>query len=77
MHIASIASRTNVRDDRETPLLSEAGRADYRGDLRETRSEIFFASGLDKDFKNFPDGKIRRRTVEACSQQIGKRAFPF
>ncbi len=26
-HAASIASRSNVRDDREAPLLSEAGRA--------------------------------------------------
>src|SRR5579872_5994672 len=44
---ASIASRTQRYDDRETPLLrGGTGRA-YGVDLPDNESEIFFARGLD------------------------------
>ena len=43
---ASIASRTHVRDDRETPLIG-TGHGRYGFDLGETRSEIFFQTRLD------------------------------
>jgi hypothetical protein len=51
---ASTASRTNVRDDRETPL-SGTGRGAYVADLRVVRSEIFFEAGMDRIL---PDGQI-------------------
>jgi len=46
--VASTASRSNVRDDRETPLSVGRDSGKYGGDLREARSEIFFWEGLDR-----------------------------
>ena len=45
--VASTASRTYVRDDRDTPLVDEAGWADLRHISDKTNIEIFFAWGLD------------------------------
>ena len=39
---------SNVRDDREAPLLSEAGRAETTADLVFRKSEIFSEEGLNK-----------------------------
>jgi hypothetical protein len=41
---------SNVRDDREAPLLEEAGRGDHTTDLRFWKSEMFFDLRLDSDF---------------------------
>src|ERR1700681_686654 len=45
IHVHRIPPR--VRDDRETPLRG-AERANCKSDLPDARSEIFFATGLDK-----------------------------
>ena len=43
----------NVRDDRETPLLSGGDGGEDAGDLRKARSEIFLGEGLDMKCKSF------------------------
>jgi hypothetical protein len=55
VQLASTASRSNVRDDRDTPL--KAGRDDdgYSGDLGWLKTGIFFRRGLDR--ANQFDGK--------------------
>ena len=44
--LASTASRSNVRDDRETPLCG-TGRREYKFDLGCTRNGIFLPMGID------------------------------
>ena len=44
---ASTASRTHVRDDRDTPLLVEAGRGDGNMDFGKTEVKYFWLWGLD------------------------------
>jgi hypothetical protein len=46
--LASIASRSNVRDDRDTPLKAGRDGCGYRGDLGERETEIFLRGGLDR-----------------------------
>ena len=48
-----------VRDDRDTPLCGVDG-GSYETDLRETKREKFFESGLDRHFAKQPDGQISR-----------------
>ena len=54
---ASTASRTNVRDDRDTPLLPRRDGANITTDLGFGKSEIFFARGLDRGIKKQPVGQ--------------------
>ena len=49
----STASRPNVRDDREAPLLWERD-GDYKADLRFRKIRIFFQKGLDRGVKKSP-----------------------
>ena len=59
---ASTASRTHVRDDRETPLVG-TGWVGYRFDLGQARSELFLRRGLDRKFAEQPVGQITGRTI--------------
>ena len=45
--LASTASRSNVRDDRETPLCVGRDGKTYAGDLGQKGMEIFLQKGLD------------------------------
>jgi hypothetical protein len=45
--LASTASRSNVRDDRETPLCVGRDGWGYAGDLRQKGTKIFLPTGLD------------------------------
>src|ERR1019366_9608440 len=55
---ASTASRTYVRDDRETPLCVRRDGNGYRFDLGQARREIFLQMGLDSQFTYLPVGQI-------------------
>jgi hypothetical protein len=57
---ASIASRTDVRDDREAPLEWDGTIGITKSVSSKPRNEIFFAIGLDRLFENLPDGQISR-----------------
>src|SRR5437764_4820670 len=54
----SIASCTNVRDDREAPLFSGQDAGISAVDLPDSTSEIFFARGLDSEVVKQPVGQI-------------------
>ena len=54
----SIASCTNVRDDREAPLFSGQDAGISAVDLPDGTSEIFFARGLDSEIVKQPVGQI-------------------
>jgi len=60
--LASTASRSNVRDDRETPLCG-TGRRGFRSDLGRARTEIFFEKGLDSQSSEQPVGQISRVSI--------------
>src|ERR1700694_2207162 len=60
---ASIASRPNVRDDAYAPL-SGAGWGIDKAVSTKSRSEIFFAQGLDSKFAKLPVGQISCRHCE-------------
>ncbi len=55
---ASTASRANVRDDRDTPLLRARDSSRCTPDLGFGKSEIFFARGLDTISQTPPVGQI-------------------
>jgi hypothetical protein len=52
--VASIAPRTNVRDDRDTPLFEGTGWRYYAADLGQTQNEIFLRKGLDTISSDLP-----------------------
>ncbi len=60
---ASTASRSYVRDDRETPLMSGRDDMRYKCDLGCTETGIFFARGMDRKCGETPDGQISLRRV--------------
>src|SRR6266700_5934050 len=55
---ASTASHPNVRDDREPPLFSEWDGESCMSDLGQSRSDLFFARGLDTNSWKLPVGQI-------------------
>ena len=55
---ASTASRTNVRDDRDTPLLRVRDVRIDKAVSTKPRSEIFFQRELDLGISKQPDGQI-------------------
>jgi hypothetical protein len=58
---ASIASASNVRDDRETPLSVGRDGGSCKCDLGWVKTEIFLQAGLDRKFRTTPDGQISWR----------------
>jgi len=70
--IASIASRPNVRDDREAPLLWERDDGINKAVSTKPRSEIFLRRGLDSEIEKLPVGQISWH-LAATSMWIFKR----
>src|SRR5216684_641321 len=69
---ASTASRSNVRDDRETPLCVGRDGASSRVDLGSRRSGIFFAEGLDSQMTDLP---VRRNYLLDTGLEIASVSF--
>src|SRR6266700_4824221 len=65
---ASTASHPNVRDDREPPLFSEWDGESCKSDLGQSRSDLFFVRGLDRNSQTLPVGQIswRKRARNRC-----------
>jgi hypothetical protein len=81
--LASIASRSNVRDDRDTPLCVGRDGERCRSDLGEKNTRIFLQEGLDTDLLICPVGHsdlnesfmlpgIKQRTRGCPFNQIGQ-----
>src|SRR5229473_1694490 len=69
---ASTASRSNVRDDRETPLCVGRDGGSSRVDLGRRRSGIFFAEGLDSQMTDLP---VRRNYLLDTGLEIASVSF--
>jgi hypothetical protein len=69
---ASTASRSYVRDDRETPLCVGRDGGSSKDDLGRLRSEIFFAEGLDRLMGDLPVGQnhVRGATESRLAKLI-------
>jgi hypothetical protein len=55
----------NVRDDRDTPLCAGRDGVGYRIDLGESRTEMFFQTGLDS-----PNHIDPVRQIRPCAQTV-------
>ncbi len=63
----------NVRDDsRSAPLAGQDGII-CKSDLGRSRSDLFFARGLDRNFGKLPVGQITRR--KKCRKRLRRSAF--
>jgi hypothetical protein len=71
--LTSIASRFNVRDDRDTPLFIEAGRGKIITTFRKTEAEYFWREGL--TYTAITSGKTKwfARRVDFATE-YGRRA---
>jgi hypothetical protein len=48
----------NVRDDRDTPLSARRDERSHKSDFSRSRSDLFFAEGLDRNSRTPPVGQI-------------------
>jgi hypothetical protein len=65
---ASTASRLHVRDDRETPLSVRRDDEIHKSDFSRTRSDLFFAEGVDRNSRMPPVGQIT--FVKGCGKPL-------
>jgi hypothetical protein len=64
----------HVRDDRDTPLLRARDGMSCKFDLGVSRSDLFFARGLDRNSRRqviCPSGKVARHALPSCHAHTG------